>query len=87
MRKIGCVGHYQKRVGALLQKLKKKEKRLVGRGRLADARVDQLKNYAGVAICQKVGEAFNLHCFMLLKIKTISTIIHIALLVWIVVKI
>ena len=60
MRKIGCVGHYQKRVGALLQKLKKKEKRLVGRGHLADARVDQLKNYVGVAICQKVGDLQNM---------------------------
>ena len=60
MRKIECVGHYQKCVGALLQKLMNKEKRLGGRGRLAHARVDQLKNYADVAICQKVGDLQNM---------------------------
>ena len=56
IEKLECVGHYQKRVGTRLRNLKKKEKRLGGPGRLTDATIDRLYNYAGVAIRQNVGD-------------------------------
>ena len=58
IKKIECAGHYQKRVGTLLRNLKKKERRLGGlggRGHLTDAIIDQLQNYADVAICKMLG--------------------------------
>jgi hypothetical protein len=53
--KYECIGHYQKRVGARLRKLKKSNKGLGGKGRLTDARIDTLQNYFGIALRQNVG--------------------------------
>lgn len=43
VKKFECLGHYQKRVGTRLRKLKKKE--LVGRGRMTHAAIDRLQNF------------------------------------------
>ena len=53
--KYECIGHYQKRVGSRLRKLKKETKGLGGRGRLTDAKIDTLQNYFGIALRQNVG--------------------------------
>nr|XP_047137499.1 uncharacterized protein LOC124814004 [Hydra vulgaris] len=50
VKKLECVGHYQKRVGTRLRKLKKNVKGLGGRGRLTNAVIDRLQNFFGVAI-------------------------------------
>ena len=50
-----CIGHYQKRVGNRLRKLKDKNKSLGGRGRLTDTKIDTLQNYFGIALRQNVG--------------------------------
>ena len=55
VKKLECVGHYQKCVGTRLRKLKKTEKGLGGRGRLTDAVIHRLQNYFGVAIRQNKG--------------------------------
>ena len=55
IKKLECVGHYQKRVGTRLRNLKKKEKGLGGRGKLTDAVIDRLQNFFGVAIRQNSG--------------------------------
>ena len=54
VKKYECIGHYQKRIGNCLRKLKK-EKKLGGRGRLTDAKIDMLQNYFGIALFQHVG--------------------------------
>ena len=67
MTKYECIGHYQKRVGNRLRKLKKDRKDLGGRGkgkgkgkgkddRLTNAKIDQLQNYFGIALRQHVGD-------------------------------
>jgi hypothetical protein len=55
IRKQECIGHYQKRVGCRLRKLKSKTKGLGGRGRLTDAKIDTLQNYFGIALRENVG--------------------------------
>ena len=55
IKKLECVGHYQKRVETSLRNLKKIEKGLGGRGRLTDATIDLPQNFAGVAIRQNKG--------------------------------
>lgn len=54
--KFECIGHYQKRVGSRLRKLKKRTKGLGGRGRLTDAKIDTLQNYFGIALRQNCGD-------------------------------
>ena len=56
MKKRECIGHYQKRVGTRLRKLKKNTKGLGGRGRLTDTKIDTLQNYIGIALRQNVGD-------------------------------
>ena len=55
VQKLECVGHYQKRIGTRLRKLKKSVKGLGGRGRLTDATIDRLQNYFGMSIRQNAG--------------------------------
>ena len=55
LKKYECIGHYQKRVGTRLRKLKSVMKGLGGRGRLTDAKIDILQNYFGIALRQNVG--------------------------------
>lgn len=55
LKKYECIGHYQKRVGTRLRKLKRVIKGLGGRGRLTDAKIDILQNYFGIALRQNVG--------------------------------
>lgn len=50
-----CIGHYQKRVGCRLRKLKKNTKGLGGRGKLTDAKIDTLQNYFGIALRNNKG--------------------------------
>ena len=45
--KFECIGHYQKRVGTRLRKLKKREKGLKA---LNDGTIDKLQNYFGIAL-------------------------------------
>ena len=52
VEKLMCVGHVQKRVGARMRSLKKRENGLGGRGKLTDATIDRLQNYYGIAIRQ-----------------------------------
>ena len=49
-----CIGHYQKRVGNRLRKLRK-EKKLGGKKRLANKKIDTLQNYFGTALRENVG--------------------------------
>lgn len=57
MEKLECVGHVQKRLGTRLQTLKTKmknvklsdDKKLGGKGRLTDDKIDQLQRYYGLA--------------------------------------
>ena len=49
IKKLECVGHYQKQVGARFQNLKKKEKGLSGRSHLIDTTIDSLQIYISVA--------------------------------------
>ena len=62
----------KKRVRTRLQNLKKKEKRLGGRGRLTDAIIDRLQNYAGVAIRQNVGDLKSM------KSSFLASLFHVA---------
>lgn len=45
-----CVGHYQKRLGTALRKLKKTTKGLGGKGKLTEAKIDKMQNYFGIAL-------------------------------------
>ena len=55
IKKLECVGHYQKRVGTRLRNLKKKGKGLGGRGKLTNAVIDRLQSFFRVAIRQNSG--------------------------------
>ena len=72
IKKLECVGHYQKRVGTRLRNLKKKGKGLSGRGRLTDAVIDRLQNYFGVAIRQNSGNLKGM------KAGVLATLFHVA---------
>lgn len=72
VQKLECVGHYQKRVGTRLRKLKKTVKGLGGRGRLTDATVDRLQNFFGVAIRQNAGDLNGM------KAATLASLFHVA---------
>ncbi|GFV90367.1 uncharacterized protein TNCV_4380821 [Trichonephila clavipes] len=69
--KYEYIGHIQKRLGTNMRKLKSKRKDLGGRGKLADAFIDKLQNYYGIAIhdnvnnlqgMQRAGVAAFFHC-------------------------
>ena len=47
------IGHYQKRVGNRLKKLRK-EKKLGGKNRLTDAKIDILQNYFSIVLRQNI---------------------------------
>ncbi|GFW73548.1 uncharacterized protein TNCV_4327051 [Trichonephila clavipes] len=53
--KYECIGHVQKRVGAILRKLKSKNKNLSGKGKITDSFIDRLQNYYGIAVRSNVG--------------------------------
>ncbi|GFV22350.1 uncharacterized protein TNCV_3924101 [Trichonephila clavipes] len=53
--KYECIGHVQKRVGAILRKLKSKNKNLSGKGKLTDSFIDRLQNYYEIAVRSNVG--------------------------------
>ena len=62
VQKLECVGHFQKRVGARLRKLKSENKGklsdgkpLTGKGRLTEKLINKLQNYFGIAIRQSTG--------------------------------
>ena len=62
VKKLECVGHIQKRVGARLRKLKSNSKSnlsdgkpIGGKGRLTDKMINKLQNYFGIAIRQCTG--------------------------------
>ena len=55
VKKYECIGHYKKRVGTCLRK-KKDVKRLDGKGRLTDAKIDTFQNYFGIGLRQNVGD-------------------------------
>ena len=54
VHKFECIGHHQKRIGNRLRKVKK-EKKLGGRNRLTDSKIDMLQNYFGIALRENVG--------------------------------
>ena len=72
VKKLECVGHYQKRVGTRLRNLKKKEKGLGGRGKLTDAVIDRLQNFFGVAIRQNTGN------LQQMKKSVLASLFHVA---------
>ena len=72
VQKLECVGHYQKRVGNRLRKLKKNVKGLGGRGRLTDATIDRLQNLFGVAIRQNAGNLEGMYS------ATLASLFHVA---------
>ena len=57
--KYGCIGHYQKRVGNRLRKIRK-DKKLGGVKRLANTKIDKLQNYFGIALRQNAGNLENM---------------------------
>lgn len=50
-----CIGHYQKRLGTGLRKLKKKNKGIGGKGKLTDVLVNKMQNYFGIALRNNTG--------------------------------
>ena len=52
--KYECIGHYQKRLGNRLRKLRK-VKNLGGKNRLVNKKIDTLQNYFGIALRDNVG--------------------------------
>ena len=72
VNKLECVGHYQKRIGTRLRKLKKTVKGLGGRGRLTDVTIDRLQNYFGMAIRQNAGN------LKLMQSTARATLFHVA---------
>ena len=56
VRKYGCVGHVQKRMGKRLRQLRKTVKGLGGSKRLTDAMIDKIQNYYGIAIRHNSGK-------------------------------
>lgn len=50
INKKECIGHYQKRLGTALRKLKSKNKGLGGRGKLTNNLVNKMQNYFGIAL-------------------------------------
>ena len=54
MVKYECIGHYQKRLGNRLRKLRK-VKNLGGKNRLVKKKIDTLQNYFGIALRDNVG--------------------------------
>ena len=49
-RKYECIGHYQKRVGTRLLEKKKNVKKLGGKGRLTNAKINTFQNYFSIAL-------------------------------------
>ena len=49
-----CIGHYQKRVGNRLRKMRK-EKKLGRKNRFTNRKIDTLQNYFGITLRQNVG--------------------------------
>ena len=72
VKKLECVGHYQKRLGTRLRNLKKKEKGLGGKGKLTDAIIDRLQNFFGLAIRQNVGNLTGM------KKSVLASLFHVA---------
>ena len=72
VKKLECVGHVQKPVGCQLQNLKKKEKRLGGKGKLTDRIIDKLQNYYGIAIRS------NKNNLKAMQAATRTTLFHVA---------
>ena len=72
VKKLECVGHVQKPVGCQLQNLKKKEKRLSGKGKLTDRIIDKLQNYYGIAIRS------NKNNLKAMQAATRTTLFHVA---------
>ena len=66
INKLKCVGHFQKRVGTRLRKLRSEYKGrklsdgkfLTGKGRLTDVAINSLQNYFGMAIRQNSGQLY-----------------------------
>ena len=50
-----CIGHFQKRVGNRLRKLRK-EKKLGGAKRLTNKKIDILQKYFGIALRNNIGD-------------------------------
>ena len=62
VQKLECVGHFQKRVGVRLPKLKSENKGklsdgkpLTRKGRLTEKVINKLQNYFGIAIRESTG--------------------------------
>jgi len=72
VKKLECVGHYQKIIGTRLRKLKKRVSGLRGRGRLTDATIDRLQNFFGIAIRQNTGNLKGM------KIGIVACLFHVA---------
>ena len=53
--KYECIGHFQKRVGNRLRKLRK-EKKLGGAERLTNTKIDILQKYFGIALRNNIGD-------------------------------
>ena len=55
VNKQECIGHYQKRVGCRLRKLRPKENLGGKKGELTNSIIDRLQNYFGIALRQNIG--------------------------------
>jgi len=75
VKKLECVGHYQKRLGTRLRNLKKREKGLGGRGKLTDAFIDRLQNFFGLAIRQNSGSSGDLEQ---MKKAVLASLFHVS---------
>ena len=72
VEKMEFVGHVQKRVGCRLRNLKKKEKGLGGKGKLANNMIDRLQNFYGIAIRQ------NNNNIKIIQSDVRATLLHVA---------
>ena len=72
VKKLECVGNFQKRVGCRLRNLKKREKGLGGKGKLTNNTIDKLQNYYGLAIRS------NKNNLKAMQAATRATLFHVA---------
>lgn len=72
VKKLECIGHVQKRMGAALRKLRKEKKKVGGKGKLTDKMIDRMQNYYGIAIRSNIGNLENM------KKAILATLFHCA---------
>ena len=72
VNKQECIGHYQKRMGCRLQKLRSKEHLGGKKGGLTNSIIDRLQNYFGIALHQNMAIKGHERCYYGLSVSCIK---------------